>query len=419
MTSNITKNDAVVSEDLIAKYNITDVGVEFLTEIMNPGLRRSEDCLTLNVWTKPQVGEKRKAVLVWLHGGSFVVGSSAIPSYNGQIFADQEDVVLVTINYRLSIFGYPGNPLGAQNLGLLDQRLAVEWVRDNIARFGGDPNRITMFGQSAGGVSIDDYTYAWPRDPIVHGVIAQSGTGTGIGTRTKAEAAEFWFNASSAVGCGDKNTPARQVQECMLRKPADAIAKATVSTVNSPVTMPYCPTMDNKTVFEDLSRRVPARLPMLIGNTDFEGGLFELFTDAPAPPGFWQQHSRRMFECPAARRAALSVKHGNPTWRYRYHGDFPKMELSRNPPSGAYHESEVRPMFDTVVQDQIPSTKEEIALGKYLRQTWAAFAKDPVHGLERYNWPRYNPNGTTLVRLGYNNKVGPNLAMGNLYDWEC
>ena len=126
-----------------------------------------------------------------------------------------------------------------------------------------------------------------------------------------------------------------------------------------------------------------------------------------------------MFECPAARRAALSVKHGNPTWRYRYHGEFPNMELSRNPPSGAYHESEVRQMFDTVVQDQIPSTKEEIALGKYLRQTWAAFAKDPVHGLERYNWPRYNPNGTTLVRLGYNNKVGPNVAMGNLYDWEC
>ena len=76
----ITKNDAVVSEDLIAKYNITDVGVEFLTEIMNPGLRRSEDCLTLNVWTKPQVGEKRKAVLVWLHGGSFVVGTSCAVS---------------------------------------------------------------------------------------------------------------------------------------------------------------------------------------------------------------------------------------------------------------------------------------------------------------------------------------------------
>lgn len=80
MTSNITRNDAVVSEDLIAKYNITDVGVEFLTEIMNPGLRRSEDCLTLNVWTKPQVGEKRKAVLVWLHGGSFVVGTSCAVS---------------------------------------------------------------------------------------------------------------------------------------------------------------------------------------------------------------------------------------------------------------------------------------------------------------------------------------------------
>ncbi|KAJ6441440.1 carboxylesterase [Purpureocillium lavendulum] len=415
----VDSNDAVISKEIIAKYNITAGGVELLTEIMNPGLRQSEDCLTLNIWTKPQAGERRKAVLVWVHGGSFVVGSSALPVYNGQFFADQEDVVLVSINYRLSIFGYPGNPLGAQNLGLLDQRLALEWVRDNIANFGGDPTRITLFGQSAGGVSADDHTYAWARNPIVHGVIAQSGTSTGIGTRTKSQAAGLWFKAASALGCGDQRSPAWRVQECMLRKPAADIAKATVATVNSPIKMPYCPTMDNIVVFEDNSQHVPAALPMLIGNTDFEGGLFELFTDSPVPPDFWRQDGQKMFVCPAARRAAVSVKDGNPTWRYRYHGVFPNMELSTNPPSGAYHEAEVPLLFDTVRQDKMASTREEVALGKYLRSAWAAFAKDPVHGLERLKWPRYNPNGTTLIRLGFDNKVGPNTAKGNMYDWGC
>lgn len=116
-----------------------------------------EDCLTLNVWTKPQAGEgeEKKAVLVFIHGGSFISGSSRVPVYNGQHIAGNQDVVLVTLNYRLNIWGFPGAPGKTQNLGLLDQRLALEWVRDNIAGFGGDPDRITVFGQSAGGGSVD------------------------------------------------------------------------------------------------------------------------------------------------------------------------------------------------------------------------------------------------------------------------
>jgi carboxylesterase type B len=93
----------------------------------------SEDCLTLNIWTKPQVGEQKKAVLLWIYGGGFTTGNSDNPGYNGQYIAEQEDVVLVSINYRLNVFGFPSSPNGTYNLGLLDQRLAVEWVLDNIA----------------------------------------------------------------------------------------------------------------------------------------------------------------------------------------------------------------------------------------------------------------------------------------------
>lgn len=99
----------------------------------------SEDCLNLNIWTKPQTGDKAKAVLLWLYGGGFALGSAKTLLYDGSTLADEEDVVVVTIDYRLHIFGYPGGPDGAvdQNPGLVDQRLATEWVRDNIGAFGG------------------------------------------------------------------------------------------------------------------------------------------------------------------------------------------------------------------------------------------------------------------------------------------
>jgi len=90
-----------------------------------------EDCLTLNVWTKPQTGEKKKAVMVWIYGGGFGSGGTNNHAYNGARLADEHDVTVVSINYRTNIFGFPrGDFLPDQNLGLLDQRVGVEWVRD-------------------------------------------------------------------------------------------------------------------------------------------------------------------------------------------------------------------------------------------------------------------------------------------------
>lgn len=102
------------------------------------GNRTSEDCLNLNIWTKPQSGEKAKAVLFWLFGGGFMIGSGSTAIYDGSTLANEEDVIVVTSNYRLSVFGFPGGPGVDQNPGLVDQRLATEWVRDNIAAFGGE-----------------------------------------------------------------------------------------------------------------------------------------------------------------------------------------------------------------------------------------------------------------------------------------
>ncbi|KAB5584767.1 Alpha/Beta hydrolase protein [Coniochaeta sp. 2T2.1] len=422
MTSNISAYDADFPQELVDKYGITDVGLKLLESITNPGIRVSEDCLTLNIWTKPQTGERRKAVMVYIHGGSFVSGSSAVPAYNGQFFTDQEDVVLVTINYRLTFFGFPGNPLGAQNLGLLDQRMAVEWVRDNIAAFGADPSRITLFGESAGGASVDDYSYAWPDDPIVHGLISMSGTTRGIGVRDRDIADEFWYNASQALGCGNTSTPAQKVYDCMMQAPAAAIVRSLINTIDSPLSMPYSPTVDNVTVFDPAnSNRSAARLPLLIGNTDNEVGLFRVFVAQPDSDDFWRGQNQLTFNCPVAARALDSVADGNPTWRYRWHGVFPNTVLSTRPASGAYHDSEVAVLFGNVDQSLVANTAEEEAVGRYMRGAWAAFAKDPVRGLLRYRsgWPRYVPEKTTLVRIGYENRAGANLAVGRMYDEGC
>ena len=117
---------------------------------------RSEDCLTLNVWT-PALDGKRRPVMVWIHGGALTRGSGSIPFYDGEALA-RKGVVVVTINYRLGPFGYFAHPAlsresehgSSGNYGVLDQIAALQWVGRNIAAFGGDSSRVTIFGESAG-----------------------------------------------------------------------------------------------------------------------------------------------------------------------------------------------------------------------------------------------------------------------------
>jgi carboxylesterase type B len=242
----------------------------------------------------------------------------------------------------LNIFGFPGNPTTRANLGLLDQRLAVEWVRDNIAAFGGDPDRITLFGQSAGAGAVDFYSYAWTADPIVHGFIPMSGTATGFGQQTNVTANGLWFNTTAALGCGGASDDHDQVLECMLSKSAtDIVSKVPSGAVDgSGNGLPFGPTIDEQLVFSNYTGRTPIAAPLLIGNTNFEAGLFRLLAPQ-VPDQIWPIFNARVFTCPAGLRAAVSVLHGNPTWRYRYFGEFPNLELTSNPPSGAWHASDV------------------------------------------------------------------------------
>ena len=133
----------------------------------------SEDCLNLNIWT-PATDNKKRPVMFWIHGGAFITGGGISPMYDGSAIARRGDVVVVTINYRLGVLGYSYIPGVTVNAGHLDQVLALKWVHDNIALFGGDPNCVTIFGESAGGYSVVALAATPAAKGLFHRIIAQS-----------------------------------------------------------------------------------------------------------------------------------------------------------------------------------------------------------------------------------------------------
>ncbi len=176
---------------------------DLLDRVLGLGdLPRSEDCLTLNVWT-PACDDRHRPVLVWVHGGAFVTGSGATPWYDGSRLARRGDVVVVTLNYRLGALGFlhladlAGEDwAGSGNLGLLDMIAALAWVRDNIGAAGGDPDNVTVFGESAGGCAVAALLAAPAARGLFARAIAQSPSLTQLRTRTHAtEMAERFLGA--------------------------------------------------------------------------------------------------------------------------------------------------------------------------------------------------------------------------------
>lgn len=325
-------------------------------------------------------------------------------------------------SYRVSILGFPGNPAAPDNLAFLDQRLAVEWVRDNIANFGGDPTRITLFGQSAGAASVDYYGYAYASDPIVAGLITQSGTTALSGLPySQSSSATNWYAVSSAVGCGNATTNSTALLACMRAQPYETLLSAIPTGGASSIFSAFGPTVDNITVFADYAAQTPASIPLLVGSNEYEAGWWQTqlaLGGVTYPDYLWDEFNLAGFTCTAGIRANHSIAAGNPTWRYRYHGVFPNTNISSE--GGAYHGAELPLIFGTELETPA-STGEEIAVADYVQGAWVAFAKDPVSGLDGYEggWPQYDPATETLIRLAYNDSVGTNLALPDLYDALC
>lgn len=179
----------------------------FTAEFVELRVPRSEDCLFLNVWTpQPRAGGARP-VLVWIHGGGFGSGAASVPIYDGQALARQ-GVVVVSINYRLGVFGFLSHPaLSAEspnqvsgNYGLLDMIAALQWVQRHIAAFGGRPDQVTIAGQSAGAAAVQDLMASPLARGLFHRAIAMSGAGMGVRAMPLAEAQAQGVELLSAAG---------------------------------------------------------------------------------------------------------------------------------------------------------------------------------------------------------------------------
>ncbi|KAI4267685.1 MAG: hypothetical protein LQ337_008235 [Flavoplaca oasis] len=195
----------------------------------------------------------------------------------------------------------------------------------------------------------------------------------------------------------------------------------------------FHPTIDNVTVFgnyEELSASGGfAKVPYLVGNTDFEAGWYKLsaygakinLTEVQ-----WELFNQRAFTCPSRYTKNSRILRSVPTWRYRYHGDWENLHLYNGSAglgprgSGAYHGSDIEMVFGTG-QDVsgLEDTAAENATSKYMMGAWAAFARDPMSGLNEYGWPSYNETGNTLARLGYNNSATPSFVAPGTYDSAC
>jgi para-nitrobenzyl esterase len=255
------------------------VGGIDLTALSGPGRRPGDEYLTVSVWT-PDPGARGLPVMLFVHGGGFTTGTGDAPMYDGTAFA-RDGVVLVTCNYRLGAPGWLLLPDAPANRGMLDVIAALSWIQENIAAFGGDPDNVTLFGQSAGATIAASVLASPAANGLFHRAVVQSGTGEGSFTAeqarriTRALAAELGVPAEAA---GFAEIPDERLIESVTR-----IAGLDLTTADGrpdPLLglTPFAPVLDPATLARQPSDAVAAGagagVDLLIGNTTEEAALY-------------------------------------------------------------------------------------------------------------------------------------------------
>ncbi|MBO9533991.1 MAG: carboxylesterase/lipase family protein [Solirubrobacteraceae bacterium] len=383
---------------------------------------RSEDCLTLNVDT-PALDGPPRPVVVWIHGGGFTTGTSGL--YDGSRLATDGDVVVVSVNYRVGGLGFVdfgsalgGDPRIASNLGLRDQIAALEWVRDNVAAFGGDPERVTIAGHSAGAGCVAALLTSPAARGLFHGAIAQSGALT---LTTDAEDAER--AAHEVLGRLDLS---RDRADELWRLPASAIVRATQEAqdarTGSLVTRPW---WDGDVLPASLAAGYDAvaPVPLMIGWTHDEHRTFTRLkiaiipmtraaldlaitealgpADAAAllaaypddPAGLNALGTDLVFGMPSQHLAERQAPRA-PTFAYRLDLQAGRFGL------GAYHGVDLLLQFpQTPRAEWIAAGRpgaDRLALAERFRAAWLGFVRGASPGDD---WPAYDPAGARSVRI--------------------
>lgn len=392
---------------------------------LDPSMRIGEDCLTVNVWAPRPDGTPRP-VMVWIHGGAYCLGSSAQPIYDGRLLVERGDVVLVTFNYRLGALGFldlssfsTAERTFESNLGLRDQIAALEWVRANIAVFGGDPEEVTLFGESSGGGAITTLMTVPRAEGLFHRAIAQSPPATSVYGAERAATVARRFLEILEV-------PVTRVAD-LAGMPAERLVQAGDVLVDEvptrvPGTLAMAPVVDR-----DLVPHYPVaafqkgrshRIPLIIGSNRDEASIFKfmrspllpvspdavqrmfagLAEDNPGlspvrlaqiaaaypgstkPRGVLALSRDAAFRMPALWVADAHSRH-SPTWVYRFDHSTPMLRAAR---VGAGHATELPYVFGNFgTLDPDPTfwlggRKGAIEVSGRVQRRWLAFARYAV-----------------------------------------
>ncbi len=396
----------------------------------------SEDCLTLNVWTPQGAAQGSKLpVMVWIYGGGFYAGSTSEQRQDGEAFA-RKGVILVSMNYRLNIFGFFAHPAlaaespqhAAGNYGLLDQAAALQWVKRNAAAFGGDPANITLFGESAGSASVSaQMASPLAKDTLAHAIGESGGafsrTGLAFAPLTEAEAKDEAF-ASKVLG---KTTLAD-----LRAMPAKDLVKAIEAQKSTPIR--FGPDVDGLFMPEPVSAIFAAgkqaHVPLLAGWVRDEGGppkdtvtldsyrQMAQQTFGSNSAAFLQAYAatsdtearRSMADYEADRFIAAStwewieaqVKTGGAPI-YRFHFEQPSPGSRYHPAStGVFHSSEIEYVFGNLsARPGAPWTAADYKLSDTMQDYWINFAKTGnPNGAGLPQWPAYtSADGWQVMHL--------------------
>jgi para-nitrobenzyl esterase len=408
-----------------------------------------EDCLFLNVWTPEWPAKSRVPVMVWLHGGGNYGGTASTANYDGESLA-RHGVVLVTVNYRLTVFGFFAHPEltresphhASGNYGLMDQIAALQWVHDNITKFGGDPANVTVFGQSAGAVDVNVLMTSPLAKGLFHKVIAESGTVTrnpdpgGIGMTalgavmglksgpiTYSDAPEL----PEAEQAGEKlaailNAPANGTLKFLRGLPAADLLKA-VSAPRMSIGPANGIVVDGwvfpKPPAEVFATGQEQRLALLLGNNSRErtppsttiedlnksaeamyGSLAAraavlygfASSDPPKPDPLYGGPAAQwvvdtLYRCPVVAQLVWHAAAGNPAYEYQFDRTAPGREAN-----GATHGSEVAYVFGSLGPAGNPRyASTDYAISTAMQQYWTNFAKTGnPNGGSLPAWPKFD-----------------------------
>ncbi|KAF8993009.1 carboxylesterase [Cyathus striatus] len=371
---------------------------------------QSEDCLRINIIAPSNA--KDLPVYLYSYGGGFDSGASSDPKIDGTYLAAQ-GIVFASYNYRLSLFGFPHaaeiqEQGETQNFGLLDTRAAVEWLVANVAKFGGDPNKIT-FGEMT-----NFYLSAYSHDPLIRGAVMQSADTAQPMWQLGDQISVIAANLSCPLGKGQL--------DCLRKKSGENLQRILLASGTQ-----FQPVTDNVTVWKDYVKQTKeghtARVPLLVGTNKDEGTLivegeptaylsditayslsrtFDAFLTAyNASAGMWRDAHMLCLASNLATHRTNSLK--LPVWRYRF--DLVASNLnSRGTRIGSFHGSDIRfvmGQWRTIVLSPpfVPATPDEIAVSDLMVRAWTNFIKDPSLGPRIPGWKKYDPNDTTSLAI--------------------